>query len=159
LLALKALGAFFFAPKHFPCRTLLGARHIIIEDPFMSRPHQVANLLRLCELLVKLASVKEVTLITRELSDESTGRIESLKRSLVGHGIYLQTEVSSTLHDRRIKTDHGWEINLGRGLDMYKRPDDWASIGVSDFALRPCHQTTIIFHRLGAEPKSVRQSA
>lgn len=136
-----------------------GARHIIIEDPFMSRPHQVANLLRLCELLVKLASVKEVTLITRELSDESTGRIESLKRSLVGHGIHLQTEVSSTLHDRRIKTDHGWEINLGRGLDMYKRPDDWASIGVSDFALRPCHQTTIIFHRLGAEPKSVRQSA
>jgi hypothetical protein len=38
---------------------------------------------------------------------------------------------------------------------LNKRPDDWASIGVSDFALRPCHQTTIIFHRLIAAHQSV----
>lgn len=75
--------------------------------------------------------------------------METIKRSLVSYNVDLVYANSDTLHDRQISTDTGWEISLGRGLDIYKRPDDWLAIGATDFALRPCFQTTIIFHRLG----------
>ena len=129
---------------------LAGAKEIALEDPYMVRPHQAANLLRFCELIVRLGSATKITLVTRETSDDTYARIENIKRSLHANGVEFTMNLSPSLHDRRIRTDHGWEINLGRGLDMYKRPEDWASIGVFDFALRPCHQTTIIFHRLGS---------
>ncbi len=137
---------------------LAGTEEVILEDPYMSRPHQVANLLRFCELIVRLGSTKKIMLLTRELSDDSYGRIESIKRSLQANGVEFVMERSDSLHDRRVRTDHGWEINLGRGLDIYKRPEDWASIGVHDFALRPCHQTTIVFHRLGAAEAANRRA-
>jgi len=129
---------------------LAGAKEVTLEDPYMVRPHQAANLLRFCELIVRLGNATKITLVTRETSDDTYARIENIKRSLHANGVEFAMNLSPSLHDRRIRTDHGWEINLGRGLDMYKRPEDWASIGVHDFALRPCHQTTIVFHRLGA---------
>lgn len=126
-----------------------GASTVTVEDPFMVKPHQVANLLRFCELLVRLGTIRTIKLITKEIPDESRGRLETIKRSLKSYNIEFAYLSSNTLHDRQIVTDHGWEISLGRGLDIYKRPDDWLSVGATDFALRPCYQTTIIFHRLG----------
>jgi ATP-dependent Lon protease len=134
------------------------ATEVAVDDPFIVKPHQIANFLRFCELLVRLGTVRRVRLVTRDLTDESTGRPENIKRSLSAHNIELVYTSSSTLHDRQIVTDTGWNINLGRGLDIYKRPDDWSSVGASDFALRPCYQTTIIFHRLGSE-QSAQASA
>jgi ATP-dependent Lon protease len=130
---------------------LHGATAVTVDDPYIMKPHQVANFLRFCELLVRLGTVRTVKLVTRELSDETVGRLENIKRSLAGHHVDLSYTSSSTLHDRRIVTDTGWEISLGRGLDIYKKPTDWVSVGASDFALRPCHETSIIFHRLGSE--------
>jgi Phospholipase D-like domain at C-terminus of MIT len=129
---------------------LAGAKEVTLEDPYMTKQHQAANLLRFCELIVRLGSATKITLITKETSDDTYAKIENIKRSLQANGVAFTMNISPSLHDRRIRTDHGWEINLGRGLDMYKRPEDWASIGVFDFALRPCHQTTIVFHRLGS---------
>lgn len=128
---------------------LRGATAVTVEDPFIVKPHQVANFLRFCELLVRLGTIRTVKLVTKELTDESRGRLETIKRSLVSYNVDLVYTNSDTLHDRQISTDTGWEISLGRGLDIYKRPDDWLAIGATDFALRPCFQTTIIFHRLG----------
>ena len=128
---------------------LRGATAVTVEDPFIVKPHQVANFLRFCELLVRLGTIRTVKLVTKELTDESRGRLETIKRSLVAYNVDLVYTNSDTLHDRQISTDTGWEISLGRGLDIYKRPDDWLAIGATDFALRPCFQTTILFHRLG----------
>lgn len=50
--------------------------------------------------------------------------------------------------DGRLLTDTGWEVVLGRGLDIYKRPEDFAGIGASDFALRPCYKTRVFAHRI-----------
>jgi hypothetical protein len=136
---------------------LRGASVVTIEDPFIVKPHQVANLLRFCELLVRLGSVRTIKVITKEITDESRGRLETIKRSLKGYNIEFTFSVSEKLHDRQIITDAGWEISLGRGLDIYKRPEDWLAVGATDFALRPCYQTTIIFHQLGksqAKPKA-----
>ena len=126
-----------------------GASTVTIEDPFLVVPHQIANLLRFCEMLVRLGTIRTVKVVTKELSDDSRGRLETIKRSLSGYGVEFSYSASGTLHDRQIVTDTGWEVSLGRGLDIYKKPDNWLAVGATDFALRPCYQTTIIFHRLG----------
>ena len=35
-------------------------------------------------------------------------------------GITLDVEFSDTIHDRSIRANSGWRINLGRGLDIYQ---------------------------------------
>jgi Phospholipase D-like domain at C-terminus of MIT len=132
---------------------LQGATEVVVEDTYMLDPHQVANFLRFCELLIRQGSVKRIKLITKVTSDDSIARLETVKRSVGLYGIPVEVVISDRMHDRRITTDTGWKINLGRGLDIYKRPDGWISVGASDFALRPCHQTTIIFHRFGQEQR------
>lgn len=128
---------------------LSGAQSVVLQDAFMSANHQIANFLRFCELLVKLGSIKKITLVSKPVGNEAALRLESIEQSLASFGVKLDREVSETIHDRCIKADNGWEITLGRGLDIYKRPNDWLSIGASDFSLRPCYQTDLVFHRLG----------
>lgn len=135
-----------------------GASVVTIEDSFVVRPHQIANLLRFCELLVRIGTCRSIRLVTKEVTDDSRGRLETIKRSLAAYKVEFTYGVLPTLHDRQIMTDTGWEINLGRGLDLYKKPDDWLSVGATDFALRPCYQTTIIFHRLGAHAGSEQRA-
>jgi hypothetical protein len=130
-----------------------GASEVVVEDTYMLDPHQVANFLRFCELLIRRGTVKKIKLITKFTSDETVSRLETVKRSVEQYDIKVEIMTSESMHDRRITTDTGWEINLGRGLDIYKRPDGWISVGASDFALRPCHKTTIIFHRFGQEER------
>jgi len=133
---------------------LKGAKTVTVTDTFMARPHQTGNFLRFCELCVRLGTIRQIVLVTREVTDESKATLENIRRSLASYGLDLVIQHSAPQHDRHIRTDHGWEINLGRGLDIYKRPDDWASVGVSDFSLRTCYQTTMVFHRLGASSQA-----
>jgi len=128
---------------------LTGAEEITLQDAFMTANHQVANFLRFCELLVKLGSVKKIKLVSKPVNGEAALKLETIQSDLKSYGISLIREVSESIHDRCIKASNGWEITLGRGLDIYKRPNCYISIGASDFSLRPCHQTDLIFHRLG----------
>jgi hypothetical protein len=125
------------------------AKVVTIEDSYLIQSHQVANLLRFCEMLVRLGTVQTITVVTKTEDQDSHARLDSIKSSLAGHGIGFTHTLLKTLHDRRIKTDTGWEINLGRGLDIYKKPEDWHGVGATDFALRPCYHTRIVYHRLG----------
>jgi ATP-dependent Lon protease len=125
------------------------AKQVTVEDPFISRPHQVANFLRLCELLVRLGTVENITLLTKDVPDEAYARLESIRRSLAGFGIKLEIRQDPSLHDRCIRTDTGWTIHLGRGLDLYKRPEDFCAVGATDFALRPCFKTSIVYRKTG----------
>ena len=128
---------------------LADAEQVTLQDAFMNASHQVANFLRFCELLVKLGSVKKITLVSKPVSGEAALKLKSIEDSLKSFGVSLIREVSEAIHDRCIKASNGWEITLGRGLEIYKRPDGWLSIGASDFALRPCHQTDLVFHQFG----------
>jgi ATP-dependent Lon protease len=51
-------------------------------------------------------------------------------------------------HDRDIKLSNGWSIKIGRGFDIYQRPDDWLHIGSNDLDLRPCLETNVDIVRL-----------
>ncbi|XP_046563419.1 LOW QUALITY PROTEIN: MIT domain-containing protein 1-like [Haliotis rubra] len=132
---------------------------IEVEDPYIRPSPQVYNFLRFCELVVKRGpNVKKMKLITGA-DNEGQGqqqRLHQVGQSLHQHGIHLEVDFSSTLHDREIRFNNGWVIKIGRGLDMYKATENKFSIGFCDFELRHCHETTVdIFHRKNVKSEPV----
>jgi ATP-dependent Lon protease len=134
---------------------LQGARKVVVHDPYVRTPHQVVNFLRFCEVCVEAGTVDKIDLVTASEDELQRQEVElklrTIQISLAEHGCELSYGFSQTLHDRRIETDHGWGISLGRGLDFYQRPDDWLEIGANDLDLRKCHETSILYYRLGDE--------
>ncbi|EPQ05317.1 MIT domain-containing protein 1 [Myotis brandtii] len=127
-------------------------REVWIEDPYIRHTHQLYNFLRFCEMLIKRpCKVQTIHLLTS--LDEGFGKaqqisgLEEIKASLRNHGVLLELEYSSSIHDREIRFNNGWMIKIGRGLDYFKKPQGRFSLGYCDFDLRPCHETTVdIFH-------------
>lgn len=79
-------------------------------------------------------------------TQQSSG-LEEIKQSLRSHGVVLEINYSSSIHDREIRFNNGWMIKIGRGLDYFKKPQGRFSLGYCDLDLRPCHETTVdIFH-------------
>jgi ATP-dependent Lon protease len=133
---------------------LAGAKSVMIEDPYIRAPHQIANFVRFCETVSKAPGVRSVTLVTSY--DDQTNladlndKLEELKQSLLEIDIVLDIRVNENLHDREIRLDNGWIIKLGRGLDFYQKPESWFAIGASDFSLRKCLETKVDIFRAGA---------
>ncbi|KAM6178733.1 MIT domain-containing protein 1 isoform 1-T1 [Rhynchocyon petersi] len=123
-----------------------------IEDPYIRQTHQLYNFLRFCEMLIKKpCKVKTIHLLTT--LDEGSGReeqrmgLKEIKESLGNHGVFLELEYSSSIHDREIRFSNGWMVKIGRGLDYFKKPKGRFTLGYCDFDLRPCRETTVdIFH-------------
>jgi hypothetical protein len=63
-------------------------------------------------------------------------------------GIKLTICFDEKFHDRKIVLSNGWIIHLGRGLDIYKRPEDFLAVGATDFLLRHCHRSTVVYERI-----------
>jgi ATP-dependent Lon protease len=106
---------------------------------------------RFCELAVKNGSVKAINLTMGFDNDmqraEAQEKFEMLQDSLKQNGIEFKWNFSPLIHDRAIKLDNGWIIKIGRGLDIYQRPENWFSIGSNDFELRPCLETMVDIFR------------
>jgi GTPase Era involved in 16S rRNA processing len=123
------------------------AEEIVIEDPYIRLPHQVDNLARFCALAVRLGAVKKIELVTgsprEDETDESEGRLEALRRDLHARGIYFSWTNNSALHDREVRFSNGWVVKIGRGLDIYQKPESWVSVEAADFTMRRCRQTKI----------------
>ena len=71
----------------------------------------------------------------------------AIATSLKDHDIILNYSFNDKIHDREIKFDNGWVVKIGRGFDIYQKPDDWFSIGASDLSLRPCLETNVDIYR------------
>ncbi|XP_023261099.1 MIT domain-containing protein 1 isoform X1 [Seriola lalandi dorsalis] len=122
-----------------------------VEDPYIRHTHQLYNLVRFCEMLLKAScKVKRIHLLTSQDeadSSQQSSALAELKESLSNQGVTLDLQFSSTIHDREIRFDNGWIIKIGRGLDYFKRPKGRFSIGYCDYDLRQCQETTVdIFH-------------
>ncbi|MFT6465931.1 BREX system Lon protease-like protein BrxL [Halopseudomonas sp.] len=108
---------------------LVGAKRIIITDPYLRMFHQLRNLMELMETISKLQGAEdEVAVHVVTVEDEFNGerQTESLQKiadACVGVGIQFTWayDTSGTKHDRDITTDTGWKIVLGRGLDVFQR--------------------------------------
>lgn len=132
---------------------LTGAITVTLEEPYIRTPHQLGNLVRFAELLTRIGDCRELTIQagqpeTDEQQADVKKALEDLRWSLKEFGIQLEFSFSPTLHDREMRLSNGWVIRSGRGLDLYQKPENWFSVGVNDFAYRPCLETTVVFQRL-----------
>jgi len=126
---------------------LRGAKELTLEDPSIRLPHQLQNFVRFCETVVKVLTVRKITLMTSyeekthlaELQD----KLGELQQSLLELDIVLDIQLNPNLHDREIRLDNGWIIKIGRGLDFYQRPQSWFEVGANDLRLRKCLETKV----------------
>lgn len=126
---------------------LPGAEEIVIEDPYIRHRHQIVNFLRFCETAVRVSKPKKIKLITRFENqfekDEALPKLLTIGESLKQFDVVLEVKENSNLHDREIRLSNGWTIKIGRGFDIYQRPDDWLQVGANDLDLRPCLETNV----------------
>ena len=126
---------------------LAGAKELRIEDPYIRQHHQIVNFLRFCETVVRLAKPKKITLVTKfdnELEkDEAMSKLFNIIDSLKQYDVELIITENSALHDREVFLSSGWSVKIGRGFDIYQRPDDWLTVGANDLDLRQCLETNV----------------
>ena len=127
---------------------LRGARSITIYDPYIRYQYQFFNLMSFCEVVAPAQGELQLTLITgcdAGQEAELQGKLEELKRGLCQDNIAFIFKIDNTLHDRWIEADTGWRIVLGRGLDIFQRPDDKFTLGFMDQTKRRCKSTAITY--------------
>lgn len=130
---------------------LAGAKEVIVEDPYVRITHQVQNLVRFCEAVLKLSAVRKIRLITsydnQEQLTDVQQKFEDLKQSLLESDVELDVKLNPNMHDREIRIDNGWIIKIGRGLDFFQKPNSWFDIGVNDLTLRKCLETKVDIYK------------
>lgn len=119
---------------------LQGATEIEFHDPYIRQPHQGRNLV---ELLALIAAAKdpadEVTFKLFTLLEDDPEyqkrQLQMLSQIVNGaaqQGIKVDVGKDPGGHDRWIRTDAGWRINLGRGLDIFQKPEGgWFDFGTT----------------------------
>ena len=131
---------------------LLGAKELLIEDPYIRMTHQVQNLVRFCEAVVKIGSVKKIKLITGYDDEAKMAEVQEklleLQQSLADSDIALEVTFNTSIHDREIRIDNGWVVKIGRGLDLYQKPGGWYEIGSTDLSMRKCLETKVDIFRI-----------
>lgn len=127
------------------------ANEITVEDPYIRMIHQIGNFVRFCEMTVKLSNVKKIKLVTsydeNTIVAEMNDRLEEVKQSLLEMDIILDIVIRHNMHDREIRIDNGWVIKIGRGLDIYQKPNNWFEIGANDISLRKCLETKVDIYK------------
>ena len=101
------------------------AKEIVIEDPYIRTSWQVRNLAEFITMLVETRPVDDLKIILYTYEDEDKApelidKLDDLQDDLVNYGITFEYNFRD-FHDRCIKTDTGWTIVLGRGLDIYEK--------------------------------------
>ena len=114
------------------------AKIINITDPFIRQPYQIDNLVDFIQMVKDVTTVQDtvsIHLSTQNDDDEKVAEIidsfNDLADELLPMGIEFTYDFKAD-HDRLIKTDTGWTIALGRGLDIYEK--------FSRFSLSRCNQ-------------------
>ena len=107
---------------------LLGAKEIIITDPYIKKFYQVRNLMEFMETVAKvkengdIISVTLITVLDDFDSKKQTEFFEQIQESCTAIGIDFSCTFAeqTAIHDRSIETNLGWKIILGRGLDIFQ---------------------------------------
>ena len=130
---------------------LTGATKVTVVDPYVRFNYQIENFIKFCELVTPEEGLVELHLVTGSESDgeevELSSKLDELQNSLAAGNIKFTYEFDRSQHDRWIEADNGWRINLGRGLDIYHRPEGRFTLGFVDQSRRRCKATTVTFVR------------
>jgi ATP-dependent Lon protease len=134
---------------------LVGAKKITIVDSYIRMYHQGRNL---ADLLSLIAVVKdpaeeiEVSLSTiKETNEQFTKKqvelLLGVRNASASFGVKLEVIFDPNIHDRWIETDHGWRIQLGKGLDIWEKPTNQFAEARQEF--RPISKAfTITYSRI-----------
>ena len=114
------------------------AKEINVTDPFIRQPYQIDNLVDFIQMVKDVSTVQDtvkIHLSTQNDDDEKVAEVidsfNDLADELLPMGIEFTFDFKAD-HDRFIKTDTGWTIVLGRGLDIYEK--------FGRFSLSHCNQ-------------------
>lgn len=129
-------------------RYLENANEITIEDPYIRTSWQVRNFVEFVAMLIDTRPVDDLKLhlVTNEEEEKRkdlTERLEEVKDDFSSYGIEFDYKFDD-FHDRCIKTDTGWTINLGRGLDIFDKYSPF-SVEASRQDKRKCKDFTITY--------------
>ena len=129
---------------------LMDAKEITIEDPFIRTFWQLKNLTEFMSMLTEIRQVEglKVHLVTWEEEEKVPTLIddlEDIKDDLTNIGIDFTYEFKE-FHDRCIKTDTGWIITLGRGLDIFE-PYNKFSLGSLQQSKRKCKEFSVVYSK------------
>lgn len=133
---------------------LRGAKKVKLVDPYIRMPHQMKNLLEFCIMLAKIKKADEeieLNVTTWNESDEmlklSTENLNEIAESVFDLGIKMSFDFNPNQHDRYIKADNGWKIILGRGLDIFLKPEGKFNVAELYQEKRKCRATEITYLR------------
>lgn len=124
------------------------AKEITVEDPYIRASWQIKNFMEFALMLINTRPVDDLklNLFTNEEEDkipDLIDKLDDIKDALASYGIEF-TYKFRDFHDRCIKTDTGWTITLGRGLDMFEKYSPY-SIASSKQDMRKCKEFTATF--------------
>ncbi len=135
---------------------LKDAREITIEDPFIRTSWQIKNLMEFMTMLIDTRNVDElkVHLITNEEESkipELIDKLDDIKDDMIEYGIEFDYKFRD-FHDRCIKTDNGWVISLGRGLDIYEKYSPYSVAAVRP-GKRKCKEFMVTYTKSNPDNK------
>lgn len=135
---------------------LKDATEITIEDPFIRTSWQIKNLMEFMTMLIDTRNVDElkVHLITNEEESkipELIDKLDDIKDDMIEYGIEFDYKFRD-FHDRCIKTDNGWVISLGRGLDIYEKYSPYSVAAVRP-GKRKCKEFMVTYTKSNPENK------
>jgi len=124
------------------------ATEITVEDPYIRAPWQIKNFMEFATMLIDTRPVDDLklTLVTNEEEDktpELIDRLDNIKDDLTEYGIEFNYKLRD-FHDRCIKTDTGWTITLGRGLDIFEKYNTF-SVAASRQDKRKCKDFMVTY--------------
>ncbi|MGM9794828.1 MAG: BREX system Lon protease-like protein BrxL [Candidatus Aphodosoma sp.] len=124
------------------------AKVITVEDPYIRTSWQIKNFMEFVLMLINTRPVDDLklNLVTNEEEEkipELIDKLDDIKDDLASYGIDFEYKLLD-FHDRCIKTDTGWTITLGRGLDMFEKYNTF-SIASSKQDMRKCKGFMITF--------------
>ena len=122
---------------------LTDAKEILIVDPFIRQPYQIDNLVDFIQIVKEVSTAQDtikIHLSTQNDDDEKAAEIidsfNDLADELLPMGIEFTFDFKAD-HDRYIRTDTGWTLTLGRGLDIFEKFNRF-SLGRANQANRRC---------------------
>lgn len=129
------------------------AKEITIIDPFIRLPYQIDNLVDFIQMVKDVTTQQDnikIHLSTQNDNDEKVAEVidsfNDLADELLPLGIEFTYDFKAD-HDRLIRTDTGWTITLGRGLDIYEKFGRF-SLGRANQANRRCRAFNISINKV-----------
>ena len=124
------------------------AKVITVEDPYIRASWQIKNFMEFALMLINTRPVDDLKLklVTNEEEEkipDLIDKLDDIKDDLASYGIEFEYKLRD-FHDRCIKTDTGWTIMLGRGLDMFEKYNTY-SIASSRQDMRKCKEFMVTF--------------